>query len=165
MGRMFIFAAVWIWRSIIFRFIFLALVRQVRYMMCWAFCSCPPDFSQVAFPLSVLLPHFCPSIPPGSLAVCSPPHGLFVSPLLCSLGWGWIIVLFGKTFSRAFITRPCVAGSRHNYYINKPHMDTHEELGPDSKFFISKTWGQFSSQAKFPWLSKPPAFLSLTRVI
>lgn len=55
MGRMFIFAAVWKWRSILFRFICPTPMRQVRSTMWWAFCVCSCSLLDLWGSLSIVL--------------------------------------------------------------------------------------------------------------
>lgn len=138
MGRMFSFAAVWKMRSVLFRFIYLTPMRQVRYMLRWAFCiyACFLLFLAGSLPTACASPSTlsfpsCPSsIPPWVLQVFSPPCRPFVSLLQCSHWLRCTIVLCRRTFSFAFITSPCAAGNRHDYCINQGTHGYTQGAGP-----------------------------------
>lgn len=105
-------------------------MRQVRCILCWAFCIYPVSyFLWVPFTLPVLLPHFSPShlasssiVPWGLLYLENsflPPCGPFVSPLQGSCWLRYMALLCRRMFSCVSITSASATGNRQDYCINQ----------------------------------------------
>ena len=121
--------------------------------------------SSCRFPSRCLCFSNSSSIPRWGLEVFSPPRGPFISPLQCSRWLRCTIVLCRRTFSCAFITSPCAAGNRHNYYINQATHGYTQGAGP--RFQILHLWnirtvlihrqnslGSVSFQVFLAWISQ-----------